>query len=67
MVADSKHFVEELDQDPDRIKVKRWIWIRIKEKSRIRIRIKVIRIRNPGSVNKKVFIQQRGGRYQQYR
>ncbi len=47
-VADSHHFEEQLDPDPDphlsewiriRIKVKGWIWIRIQVKSWIRIRI----------------------------
>jgi hypothetical protein len=61
------NFVEEQDQDPDGINVKGWIRIRTKEKSRVRIRFKVMRIRNPGSANKKWFIQQSGGRYLQYR
>jgi hypothetical protein len=51
VVADSYHFDEEQDLDPDPyLSEELDIWISIKVKKWIRIRIKMMRIRNHGPV-----------------
>jgi hypothetical protein len=47
VVADSHHFDEKQDPNPDPLKVKRWTRIRIKMKRGNRIRIKVMLTRRP--------------------